>query len=98
MLICQKNGSLVGYIFVQLRPASQDAYIDFLGVDQEHRRQGIAQDLVAHAVDWAVQKPYVERISLTVSGDNEAAIKLYQSMGFITQTVSRAYRKQRKED
>jgi len=96
--ICQKNRSLVGYIFVQLRPASQDVYIDFLGVDQEHRRQGIAQDLVAQAVDWAVQKPYVERISLTVSGDNEAAIKLYHSMGFITQTVSRAYRKQRKED
>ena len=94
LLICQKKGNLVGYIFVQLRPASQDVYIDFLGVDQEHRQQGIAQDLVAQAVDWAVQKPYVERISLTVSGDNEAAIKLYHSMGFITQTVSRSYRKQ----
>jgi len=98
LLICQKNWSLVGYIFVQLRPASQDVYIDFLGVDQEHRRRGIAQDLVAQAVDWAVQRPYVETISLTVNGDNEAAINLYQSMGFVTQTVSRSYRKQRKED
>lgn len=93
MLIQLNNGSLVGYIFIQLRPASRDVYIDFLGVDPQHRRQGIAKDLVAQAVDWAVQKPYVDSISLTVNGDNDAAIKLYHSLGFITQTVSQAYRK-----
>jgi ribosomal protein S18 acetylase RimI-like enzyme len=93
LLIRHKNDRLVGYIFIQLRPASQDVYIDFLGVDEEYRRQGIAQDLVAKAVDWAVQKPYVESVSLTVNGDNEAAIKLYHSLGFSTQTVSQAYRK-----
>jgi ribosomal protein S18 acetylase RimI-like enzyme len=93
LLIHLNNGSLVGYIFVQLRPASRGVYIDFLGVDPQYRRQGIAQDLVAQAVDWAVQKPYVESITLTVNGDNDAAIKLYHSLGFITQSVSRGYRK-----
>ncbi len=93
LLIHLNNGSLVGYIFVQLRPASRGVYIDFLGVDPQHRRQGIAQDMVAQAVDWAVQKPYVESITLTVNGDNDAAIRLYHSLGFITQSVSRGYRK-----
>ena len=93
MLIHQKQGNLDGYIFVQIRPASQDVYIDFLGVDQQHRRQGIAQGLVAQAVDWAVRKSDIRSITLTVNSDNLAAIKLYQSLGFITQTISQAYKK-----
>lgn len=93
LLIQANQDQLAGYIFVQLRPASRDMYIDFLGVDRQFRRQGIAQDLVAKAVDWAVKKPYVESVTLTVGGDNEAAIKLYHSLGFNTQSVARAYRK-----
>lgn len=94
LLVCKQGGRLVGYIFAQLQPASREVYIDFLGVDQPFRRQGIAQDLIAQILEWAATKPYVERASLTVSGDNEAAISLYHSMGFTTQLVSRAYRKQ----
>ena len=94
MLIQTNQEQLAGYIFVQLRPASRDMYIDFLGVDRHYRRQGIARDLVAKAVEWAVEKPYVESVTLTVGGDNEAAISLYHSLGFNTQSVARAYRKQ----
>jgi ribosomal protein S18 acetylase RimI-like enzyme len=93
LLIKLEDENLAGYIFIQLRPASQDVYIDFLGVDELHRRQGIAQDLVSTAVDWAVQNPCVESITLTVNGDNEAAVSLYHSLGFTTQSVSRGYRK-----
>lgn len=94
LLICLKDESLAGYIFAQLRPASHDVYIDFLGVDPGFRRQGIAQDLVAQVLEWAAKEPFVESASLTVSGDNEVAISLYHSMGFITQLVSKAYRKE----
>jgi ribosomal protein S18 acetylase RimI-like enzyme len=94
LLVRQEDKSLAGYIFAQLRPASHDVYIDFLGVDPGFRRQGVAQDLVAHVLEWAAKKPFVENASLTVSGDNEAAISLYHSMGFSTQLVSRAYRKE----
>ena len=93
LLVTVINGKLVGYCFFQARPASRDVYIDFLGIEPSFRRQGIARSLVAGVVDWAVRKSYVERITLTVSMDNEAAISLYHSLGFITQTVSRAYRK-----
>jgi ribosomal protein S18 acetylase RimI-like enzyme len=92
--VYQKDGVLAGYIFAQLRPASQDVYIDFLGVEPEFRRKGVARDLVAQVTEWAAQHPYVKNISLTVSSDNEAAIGLYHSMGFTTQLVSRGYRKQ----
>lgn len=94
LLVHTEDGDLAGYVFVQARPASRDGYIDFIGVAQDHRRQGIGRRLVAQAVDWAVQKPFVERITLTVNSDNEAALNLYHSAGFITESVSRAYRKQ----
>jgi ribosomal protein S18 acetylase RimI-like enzyme len=94
LLVHSDHGKLVGYIFIQARPAARDGYIDFVGVKPGHRRQGIARGLVEQAVSWAVQKPFVERISLTVSTGNEAAVNLYQSMGFVVETISRSYRKQ----
>lgn len=93
LLVHLEDGVLAGYAFIQVRPASRDGYIDFIGVTQAHRRKGIGRKLVAQAVDWAVQKPIVERITLTVNSDNEAALNLYHSAGFITESVSRAYRK-----
>jgi len=94
LLIHLNQGNLAGYVFVQARPASRDGYIDFLGVAQGSRRQGIGQGLVRQAVEWAVERPYVDKITLTVNNDNEGAINLYHSLGFVTETVSRAYRKQ----
>lgn len=93
LLIHLIDGKLVGYIFVQARPASRDGYIDFVGVEQSFRRKGIGRGLVAQAVDWAVEKTFVENITLTVNTDNKSAMQMYHSLGFITETVSRAYRK-----
>ncbi|MFL7891082.1 MAG: GNAT family N-acetyltransferase [Anaerolineales bacterium] len=88
------NGNLVGYVFVQARPASKDGYIDFVGVAQGYRRQGIGRGLVRMAVEWAVERPYVDKITLTVNTGNEGAMNLYHSLGFVTEMVSRSYRKQ----
>jgi ribosomal protein S18 acetylase RimI-like enzyme len=93
LLIHLNNGNLAGYVFIQARPASRDSYLDFVGVSQGYRRQGIGRALVLQAVEWAVVRPYVDKITLTVNNENEGAINLYHSLGFVTETVSRAYRK-----
>jgi ribosomal protein S18 acetylase RimI-like enzyme len=94
LLIHLISGNLVGYIFAQVRSASQDGYIDFVGVEESFRRQGIGSSLVAQAVDWAVQKPFVNKITMTVNINNKSAIHMYHALGFTTETVSQAYRKQ----
>ena len=94
LLIHLINGNLVGYIFAQVRAASQDGYIDFVGVEESFRCQGIGRSLVAQAVDWAVQKPFVKKITMTVNTNNTSALHMYHALGFTTDTVSQAYRKQ----
>jgi len=94
LLIHLDSGNLAGYVFVQARPASRDGYIDFVGVEQGYRRQGIGRGLVRQAVEWAVERPFVDKITLTVNNENEGAISLYHSLGFVTEMLSRSYRKQ----
>lgn len=93
LLVHQVNDSIVGYIFIQVREATRDGYIDFIGVDEDFRRQGIGKQLAASGISWAFQFPFVEKISLTVKPDNFPAMRMYKSLGFETESVSQAYRK-----
>lgn len=87
------NGKLVGYLFIQAREAFQDGYLDFLGVEQGFRRQGIGRSLVAGALNWLQAFPYVSKLTLTIRMDDFAARQLYASLGFQTESVSQSFRK-----
>ena len=56
-------------------------FLDALGVDASHRRQGIGTRLVELTKEMA-QKSGYELISLIVFADNAAALALYRSLGF----------------
>jgi ribosomal protein S18 acetylase RimI-like enzyme len=94
LFVHQVNSNLVGYIFIQVREAPRDGYIDFIGVDKGFRRQGIGTQLATRGINWAFKFPFVEKISLTVKPDNIPAVRMYQSLDFKTESVSQAYRKQ----
>ena len=51
-------------------------------VDRRARRSGVGGALLDHALDWASANPLLEKVSLVVFSDNEAAIALYRSRGF----------------
>ena len=93
LLVHQVNDNIVGYIFIQVREAARDGYIDFIGVDEGFRRQGIGKNLAASGIRWAFQFPFVEKVSLTVKPENLPAMQMYQSLGFETESVSQGYRK-----
>jgi hypothetical protein len=86
------GGELAGYIFVQVRPASQDAYIDFLGVAEACRRRGIARRLLDDSLAWAFSHPFVAQASLTVQASNLPAVRLYENLGFKTDLILQGYR------
>lgn len=94
LLIYQVDDRIAGYIFIQVKETAQEGYIDFIGVGENFRRQGIGRQLAASGIKWALQFPFVERINLTVKPDNIPAVRMYHNLGFKTDSVSQAYRKQ----
>jgi len=87
------DGELAGYIFLQARPANQDANIDFLGVAEPYRRGGIARRLLGDSLAWAFSHPFVDQAILTVHTSNTAAIRLYEEAGFNADYILQGYRK-----
>jgi ribosomal protein S18 acetylase RimI-like enzyme len=67
-------------------------YILLLYVSPEHRRRGIARALMGHAENWVKTRGDYgtgshRQIGLQVLQSNEAAINLYQSLGYEVQSL-----------
>lgn len=57
--------------------------IDAVWVSPDHRRRGLARELLAEAVDWAASRGAMTA-HLQVAEDNVGALTLYESLGFAT--------------
>ena len=64
----------------------KNAYIFLLYVKPEHRRQGIGTNLMHHAEHYA-QSRGDRQIGLQVFQSNQAALSLYQHLGYHTQSL-----------
>jgi ribosomal protein S18 acetylase RimI-like enzyme len=93
LFVSVRGGELVGYVFIQARQAFKDGYIDFLGVGEAFRHQGIGSHLVNAALNWVQTFPFVEKATLTVRTDNVPALGMYAGLGFQVESVSQAFRK-----
>jgi GNAT superfamily N-acetyltransferase len=56
--------------------------IQFLGVREEHRRQGVGRRLLLAAIDWLLDQAGVSWICLNVGEELVHARSLYESVGF----------------
>ena len=68
--------------FIMARAVGGEAEILTLAVDPDHRRQGVARDLVNNVLHTC---PMLEarHLFLEVAADNDAASHLYEGLGFI---------------
>jgi ribosomal protein S18 acetylase RimI-like enzyme len=55
--------------------------IQNLAVAREHRRRGLGESLVLHALD-GFRRSGVGRVTLEVTAENHAAVRLYRRLGF----------------
>ena len=62
--------------------AGGDALIEDVYVAPEARRSGLGRSLVEHALDYARVERGCRRAELDVNEANEAALRLYESLGF----------------
>ena len=87
------SGRLVGTVRLIRQQNSKQlhaAEIVFLFVHREFQNQGIGQLLMKSAIERAKKIPRLEHLDLSVSLDSEAAIRLYEKVGFVsTGTIKR---------
>ena len=61
----------------------RDLDIDEFGVDKEHRRQGIASELISFIRNYAKEQGF-EKLELNMWEFNETALAFYEQAGFKT--------------
>jgi GNAT superfamily N-acetyltransferase len=84
------TGEEVG--FVTLKQKESVVHIGLLAVASQHRRKGIASQLLSRAVLWAIETvPNGGIISVVTQGANEQACSCYKRFGFSLETEQDVY-------
>lgn len=83
VFVAEADGTIVGRLSVARDPHPASAHVADVGlmVDQEHRRHGMGTALMLEAERWA-REAGVRKLELHVFPYNEAAIALYESLGY----------------
>lgn len=67
-----------------------ELHINAIAVSPECRQQGIARQLLAHVLDDA-RAQGARRVVLEVRASNSAALRLYDTFGFATESIRKGY-------
>ena len=86
-LLARCQGAIVGVLTLTrpgLRRLAHIAHLEvFLSPDV--RGQGLGEALLRNGLQWAEYCPQLAKVSLSVYADNEAAVALYQRVGFVVE-------------
>jgi putative acetyltransferase len=90
VFVAEVPEGLVGRLSVARDPHPASFHVADLGlmVAASHRRRGIGRALLQRAVDWA-RGNAVAKLELHVFPDNEPALALYESFGFVREGYRR---------
>lgn len=94
-IACSKEASKpIGFTLLYPRFSSLAAKVNWLigdmFVEEEHRRQGIGEQLLQTAINFAIEQKAVF-VSLNTESDNNAARNLYEGFGFVKTGIIPGY-------
>jgi ribosomal protein S18 acetylase RimI-like enzyme len=83
--VVEENGVIVGHGFLEPHrlAVTEHVVILTLAIHEGYQGKGLGRLLMLHLIDWAKANAKIEKIELQVRSSNLAAIKLYQSLGFV---------------
>ena len=90
MSVAEDGNAIVGYCGVFLPAPGVEADVLTVAVLPEYRRQGIAQEFMRQIEAWALERK-ASAMMLEVELSNIAAIKLYESLGYMKISVRMDY-------
>lgn len=79
--VAEDGSTIVGYCGVFLPAPGVEADVLTVAVLPAYRRQGIAREFMRQIEQWCIERE-ASALMLEVEISNEAAIKLYESLGF----------------
>jgi GNAT superfamily N-acetyltransferase len=87
VLVAERDSAIIGYVYAGLEPLSWKelrgpaGFIHDIVVEESARRTGIAQQLIAAAIDW-LRAHGAPRVILWTAAQNNAAQRLFTAAGF----------------
>jgi len=90
--IAQEGKKIIGMIDSWTDRRQRIAHVTCfaMSVAEDWRGKGVGKALLQAFLDWIKQHPSITRVELHVHSDNEAAIKLYESCGFVREGQRKA--------
>ncbi|MGE4284299.1 MAG: GNAT family N-acetyltransferase [Clostridia bacterium] len=88
--ICRHN-RIIGTISVEFRKNVSIGYIYDIAVSQEFRGRGFGSSAIVYCME-ELKKQGIKKAVLLVEGENEAALSLYQRLGFVETEKITIYR------
>ncbi len=98
LLTLADGDRLAGYFFGRAEAESGEAYVDLVGVHPDYHRRGLGRQLMLAGLAELRQMPGLRQVNLTVATGNTAAMRLYDSLGFIKEREMAAFRRQLTEN
>jgi RimJ/RimL family protein N-acetyltransferase len=92
VLVAEDEGRLIGRLSIARDPHPASRHVADVGlmVAADRRREGVGRTLLAAAIDWA-RGAGIGKLELHVFPWNEAAIRLYESVGFEREGYRKAH-------
>nr|WP_246312163.1 GNAT family N-acetyltransferase [Aquabacterium terrae] len=87
------TNDLAGYLHAKDDPEQDEVYIDYVGVAERARGQGLGHALLTAALAWGRTRGR-RQASLTVREDRAAALRLYELAGFRQVSAGAHWRKE----
>lgn len=87
VLVAEREGDLLGYVFAAIEPLSwkelrdRAGYIHDIVVDARGRRTGVATALIEAAITWMAERD-IPRVVLQTADANADAQRLFANLGF----------------
>ena len=92
VFVCSDGPDVLGYVYAIL-DESAEGYVEFVGVREDRRRQGLGERLLLTALNWLFDVKQVPAVGLTVSDKQTNARSLYEKVGFSAKYTGLSARK-----
>ena len=91
LLAAEVDGHVVGLAGLEVSKPARQRHVGTLGimVHREYQGRGIGRSLLSALLDIADRWLMLKRVQLTVFTDNQRAIGLYKSLGFVVEGTER---------
>jgi ribosomal protein S18 acetylase RimI-like enzyme len=93
LLVATEGETLHGYFFGRYEAEAGEGYVDLVGVDESRRRTGLGRRLMLAGLSRLRGAAGLRQVNLTVAGGNEAALALYDALGFVRERDMIAFRR-----